>query len=226
MNIISKLSIIVLALGLVLTGCKKTAGDKAATGAAKEVAAKSAAAITYNVTKGASKVYWTGSKPTGSHMGTIDVSGGALQISNGTLSGGSFTLDMNSITCTDLEGEQKAGLEGHLKGLDAKGADDFFNVNKYPSASFTITSVVPSTTVPDANVSITGNLKMKDTEKSITFPASVVVLGDKVSAVTPPFKINRTEWGINYGSKTVFNDLKDKFINDDISLNISLETQK
>ena len=142
------------------------------------------------------------------------------------MTGGSFTLDMNSLASTDLTGEQKAGLEGHLKGLDAKGADDFFNVNKYPTATFTITNVVPSTTIPDANVSITGNLKMKATEKSITFPASVVMLGDKVNAVTPSFKINRTEWGINYGSKTVFNDLKDKFINDDIALNILIEANK
>jgi len=225
MKIISKLSFAILALGLVLTSCKKTAGDKAATGAAKEVTA-AGAATSFAINNTASKVLWTGTKPAGSHMGTIDVSNGNVLISNGALTGGSFTLDMNSLACTDLTGEQKTGLEGHLKGLDAKGADDFFNVNKYPTAKFTITNVEPSTTVPDANVMITGNLKMKATEKSISFPASVVVLGDKVSAVTPSFTINRTEWGINYGSKTIFTDLKEKFINDDIALNITLEANK
>ena len=62
-------------------------------------------------------------------------------------------------------------------------------------------------------------------EKSITFPASIVKLGEKINAVTPSFTINRTEWGINFQSKSVFTDLKDKFIHDDISLNIQLEAR-
>ena len=64
----------------------------------------------YAVNAAVSKVMWTGSKPAGSHTGTIDVSEGEVSVNNGMVTGGSFTLDMNSINVTDLEGDQKAGL--------------------------------------------------------------------------------------------------------------------
>ena len=51
--------------------------------------------------------------------------------SKGKISG-ILILDMSTINCTDLEGEWKQKLEGHLK------SDDFFSVEKYPFASFEI----------------------------------------------------------------------------------------
>ena len=227
MKILSKISFLVLCLGLLATGCKKTAGDKAKTGDAKEVSKTAQSAMAYEVNPAMSKVLWTGSKPTGTHTGTINLSHGSLFTTNGMLSGGTFTLDMTSLVVTDLKPEDgKASLEDHLKGMTDDKADDFFNVRQYPNATFTITNVAPNTTNPDANVNITGNLRIKKTEKSVTFPASAVVVGDKVSAVTPAFKIDRTLWGINFQSKSVFADLKDKFINDEVSLNIQLEAAK
>jgi len=218
MNYISRISFLLLCLGLFTTSCKKPAGEAAKTGAAKDVAAAAASAKSFAVNTAASQVLWTGSKPTGQHSGNIKISNGQLQVAGNAVTGGSFTLDMNSINVTDLSGDEKAGLEAHLKGMGAGKEDHFFNSTKYPTAKFQITSVAPATSNP-----VTGNLTMKDKTNSITFPANVVVIGGKVNAVTPPFTINRTLWGVNYGSASVFDDLKDKVINDEISLQINLE---
>ncbi len=224
-----KFSFLLLAISMLFVGCKgKTAGETAKTGAASGAAAvATAAATTYNVNTASSKVFWVGSKPTENHNGTIDVAGGQLSVTDGKLVSGNFTLNMSSITVTDLAaGEGKEDLEGHLKGLSEKNADHFFNVTKYPTADFVITKVDALPAGGDATHNITGDLTIKSTKKSITFPANVNIAEGKISAITPPFKINRTEWGVNYGSKSIFDDLKDKFINDDISLNIQLEASK
>lgn len=222
-----KFTLMVLVLGLAFTSCKKkVAGEKAQTGEATgnaAVAGADAAAYTINAAK--SKVYWTGSKPAGKHMGTINVKQGSIKSSGADISAGKFELDMTSLECTDLKpGEGKEDLEGHLKGITDENSDHFFNVSKYPSATFVITKVEKAT--GDATHNITGDLTLKGTTKSITFPANVVVAGDKISAIAPAFKINRTEWGVNYGSKSIFKDLKDKFVNDEVALTIELEANK
>lgn len=225
MKIISKLTFLALGLGLLFTACKKPAGEKAVTGAAQDIS-KTTAGEAYMVNPGTSKMIWTASKPGTTHTGTVNISSGSLQAQNGAVTSGNFTMDMNTITNNDLEGGMKASLESHLKGMTDEKADDFFNVRKYPTVSFNITKVEPTSTTPDANYNVTGNLKIKEIEKSITFPASIVVVGDKISAVSPSFKINRTEWGLNFMSKSVFDNLKDKFIDDEIALNLQLEASK
>lgn len=174
----------------------------------------------------ATKISWEGSKPAGKHMGTINLTQGEVFMTGDSITGGSFTLDMNTITVTDLQGDEKASLEGHLKGTAKEGVEDFFNTTKYPTAKFEITSVAPATDVPGANVNVTGNLTLLETTKSITFPANVTVADSTVNVTAAPFTINRTDWGIKYGSKTFFDNLADKFIDDNISLSISLTANK
>lgn len=174
------------------------------------------AASAYTVADGSLK--WIGAKALGSsHEGTINVSNGNLSVNNGQVTGGTFTIDMNSINNTDQEaGSGKEKLEGHLKNAD------FFDTGKFPTGTFTITGVAPVS--GDANVShnVTGNLKLKGVEKSITIPAKIMVNGGKVSASTPTFTINRTDWGIQYGSGSIAGLAKDKIINDDITLQLNL----
>ncbi|RYD70038.1 MAG: YceI family protein, partial [Sphingobacteriales bacterium] len=82
-------------------------------------------------------ITWTGAKPTGAHSGTFKVTEGSLLINENNLVGGGFTIDINSLNNTDLAGDadSKGKLEGHLKSAD------FFDVAKYPTAKFEITSV-------------------------------------------------------------------------------------
>ncbi len=188
------------------------------TAAAAPAAAASGELATYNLNKGT--LNWTGSKVVGgsSHSGIISVALGDIKAKGANIVGGQFTIDMKSIENTDLEaGKGKEKLEGHLKNAD------FFDIEKFPTATFIITGTTPTTEVADATHNITGNLTMKGVSKSITFPANVAVVDNKLTAVSPSFVIDRTQWGIEYGSGSIVGLAKDKVISNDIALVLNLE---
>lgn len=165
----------------------------------------------------ASSIHWIGTKPGGSHHGTIGIKEGNLAINGTELVSGSFTIDMNAIVDEDLT-DQKMNemLVTHLKSAD------FFDVEKYATSNFAITKVEAVTSNDSITHRISGNLKMKDVEKNITFDAKITKEGDDYKAVTVPFTIDRTQWNVQYGSKSIFADLKDKFIDDNIELQITI----
>ena len=130
---------------------------------------------------------------------------------------------MNSISVLDIEDAGKRGyLETHLKGLDDKSADDFFNVNKYPTAKYEITKVIKKEGDENANSLVYGNLTLRDITKSVSFSANINVADGVVNVNTPDFKFDRTEFGIKYNSPSFFDDLKEKAINNDVGLNVTL----
>jgi len=224
-----KFSLFLMVFGLTFTSCKnKTAGEKAATGAAVKTPATTVAdATTYIVDPAKSQIIWSGAKPGKTHSGTIKIAKGTLSAANNNIVKGMFMIDMTSLEVTDLQkGSGKEQLEAHLKGTVEEKRNDFFNVKEFPDATFEIASVTPAAAGGDATHNITGNLTMKGKTKSITFPASVMMAGDKLSAVAPAFKIDRTEWGIEFMSKSILDDLKDGFIEDEVSLTINLEAKK
>ncbi len=207
-----------------MTSCKDSEGAKAEVSSKGEVAAATGVTMGVDVTN--SKVLWEGTKPTGAHNGTVDVVAGSVSVKDGKVTGGNFTLDMNSITCLDLEGGEKAGLEGHLKGTgEAEKEDHFFNVKKYPTAKFEITKVTGLAGNADANSLVYGNLTMKDQTKQVSFKANIAIDGNMVNVSAPKFTIDRTQWNVTYGSKSIFDNLKDKFINDEIGLQIELSAK-
>ena len=215
----------VLVLGLFACGEKKVEETPVVETPVETPAAPTGVDLT------ASTIMWEGSKPAGKHNGTISISAGELTYdANGDISGGNFTLDMNSITVTDLQpGDGKEDLEAHLKGSTEKDQDDFFNVAKYPTGTFAITSITPITGSTDGSThAVKGNLTLKDVTKEVSFNAMVKSNDTKTEfkIETPEFMINRTQWNINYGSKTIFNNLKDKFINDDIKLKLVVVARK
>ncbi|CAM1362303.1 conserved hypothetical protein [Tenacibaculum litopenaei] len=171
----------------------------------------------YKANVAESTISWKGTKPTGAHMGTIALENGVLEIENGAVKAGEFTVNMKSIVCTDLEaGKGKEDLEGHLK------APDFFDVEKFPTAKFAITG----SEVKDGKLHITGNLTVKDVVKSITIPATITEGEGTVNFKSENFSIDRTEFGIQYKSKKFFDNLKDKFINDLIELSFDIKAKK
>ncbi len=193
-----------------------TATDAVAEGGAQVVQGN-----TYSVNPGSSQILWTGSKLVGdSHTGTLDVKDGRLAVANNELVAGEFTIDMASLTVTDLdENSGKGKLEGHLKN------EDFFEVAKYPDATFTITQVQPATGNPNVTHNLTGNLTMKGQTKSVTIPANVVITDEMISAVTPAFAINRNDWGVKYGSG-LSGAVGDNVISDDVKLVINLKAAR
>lgn len=165
-----------------------------------------------------STIQWRGFKPGGEHYGVISLKSGAVYMEDGKLVGGRFVIDMNSIDCKDLTADSgKEQLEGHLKSAD------FFNVANYPEATFSITSVTEQLTDSTTHA-ISGNLTMLGVEKNITFGATVNATAGTAKSVT--FTIDRTQWGIQYKSKSILASLKDGFINDEIELTVALEAVK
>ncbi len=171
----------------------------------------------YKVDVTKSKIEWIGKKVAGEHKGMVNISGGTLTTSGKALKGGKFDIDMNSIIVTDLKGESNGKLLGHLK------SDDFFSVAKSPISKFEITKVTASGA---DNVVITGNLTIKGITNEVTFPASVKQQKGVIVAVANGVKVNRTKFDIKYGSKSFFEGIADKAIDDDFELNINLVAKK
>ena len=157
-----------------------------------------------------SKVTWKAYKVTGSHTGTVNLKSGTLIFDdNGMLTGGEFEADMTSITVTDLEGEYKDKLEGHLK------SDDFFSVANHPSSKLVFTNV--KSTGKNA-YEVTGDLTIKGITKPVTFDVSIY--GSKAMAT---MKIDRAQYDVRYGSGSFFENLGDKTIYDEFDLVVDLE---
>ncbi len=166
----------------------------------------------FKVTVENSKLTWKGYKPTGDHMGTIALASGNISLKNNKLTGGSFVADMSTIK--DADGSAK--LEGHLK------SEDFFEVAAFPTAKFDITK----SEIKGTKVHITGNMTIKGITKQITFPATLAVNKDNVTLTSDTFQINRADFNVKYKSKTFFNDLKDKFVNDDFDFQVTIVAEK
>jgi len=221
-----KKSIFLIGLVITLVSCQsKPSADNAGAGDAQNAAL--AGGSEFNLNAASSTVNWKGTKPGGVHVGTVAVNDGKLGAEDGKVVSGSFTIDLNSIVCEDLtDAEMNGKLVGHLKSAD------FFDVAKYPTAKFEIVAVeeMPAAAVEGETVKathkITGNLIMKEVTKSISFPAQVTVSGTEIKAVSAPFALNRTEWGVNYGSKSIFAELKDNFIHDEMIISLDLAFSK
>lgn len=174
-------------------------------------------ADTYNVDAASSTVIWKGYKVTGSHTGTVKIKSGNLTWDAGKLTGGSFEIDMTTITNTDLEGEYAGKLVGHLK------SDDFFGVTKYPTAKFVITKAIPQDT--KGNYKIIGNLTIKETTKEIKFMASASESSGTITS-SGKITIDRSEYNVKYGSGSFFDGLGDKTIYDEFDLQVTLVAKK
>lgn len=209
---------------LSLTACKKE-NTTVETTDAVETTTQTADAVTYNAIAADSKIDWVGGKVSGDqHTGTIALKEGQVFVTNNAVTGGKFTIDMNSIVVTDItDAEMKAGLEGHLKGATAENADHFFNVSKFPTAAFEITKVSEE----NGKQMVEGNLTIKEATHAIKFPATVTVTDADVTIASDEFEIDRTKWAVNYNSGSVVKDLAgDKVINDNIKLKLAVKATK
>ena len=159
---------------------------------------------------------WKGTKPTGSHNGTVAFKSGGMIVEDNVLKGGEFVIDMNTIKNLDMEGSEGAGkIENHLK------APDFFDVEVYPTSKFVITSVLEV----EGSLAVTGNLTIKDVTKSITIPASVSTLEGITTFKSELFNIDRADFNVKYGSKRWIEGLKDKFIDDLVEMSFTVVTK-
>lgn len=159
-----------------------------------------------------SSVKWLGKKVTGEHFGTIAVKEGNLEVANGKVTGGKVVIDMQSLGVDDIKDAGMNGkLVGHLK------SDDFFGVANFPTSELVVTKVESN----GSSHTFTGNL----TIKGITNPASFTATSAKDGKSTVykgVLTIDRTKYNVRYGSKSFFENIGDKAIYDDFTLDFSL----
>ena len=155
----------------------------------------------------ARNLQWEAKKVVGAgHKGTLTFSAGEFTYKNNELVGGSFVVDMNTLTVTDedMDAKGKAKLEGHLK------SDDFFAVKKFPTATLKLKTV----TKTQAGYKAEGDL----TIKGITKPVTVELLRTAAEGFASTVVINRTQYDIKYGSGSFFSNLGDKAIEDNFTI--------
>ena len=154
-----------------------------------------------------SNLQWEAKKVVGAgHKGSLTFSAGEFTYKNNELVGGSFVVDMNTLTVTDedMDAKGKAKLEEHLK------SDDFFAVKKFPTATLKLKTV----TKTQAGYKAEGDL----TIKGITKPVTVELLRTAAEGFASTVVINRTQYDIKYGSGSFFSNLGDKAIEDNFTI--------
>ena len=211
---------LVVALALFTFSCGGVEGEAVTSDEAVATSSDSdPLAIVYAVDPSTTQVLWMGNKLIGaSHQGTIGVQTGNIQFLDGNITGGEIVLDMASLTNQDLEpGNGKEKLEGHLK------SDDFFSVETYPTATFSIAKAEPVTGQEGITHRITGNLTLKGQTRSVTIPAKVSVENNVLTASSPQFVIDRTEWGVQYGSGSIAGIAQDNIIKDEVGLQLNVQ---
>ncbi len=156
-----------------------------------------------------SSIDWHGKKIGGQHKGNIQLKSGNFELKDDRMVAGKLVIDMTSITNTDLNDEgYNQKLVGHLK------SDDFFGVEKYPTASFVVSH---SSKFSNGKANVTGDITIKGNTESITF--EVVRTGNEY---TTRIDLDRSKFDVRYGSKSFFDNLGDKAIDDIFILDIKL----
>ena len=206
-------------IGLMTISCKsKTAEDSSSvtTGPVPQGDA-------FQVDVPRSQIKWNAFKPTGEHHGIVPISGGTIYVDGDLITGGSIKINMAGLEAHDMDADMKEDLESHLKGTAPGKEEDFFNVGKFPTATYTILSSSRLENDPVGTHMINGELTIKDITKPVSFKATLDMgSGNAIKATTEPFVIDRTQWDIKFKSKKFFDDLKDDFVNDEIKLEITL----
>jgi len=163
--------------------------------------------ITKDIKVKESTIKWNAYKVTGQHFGFIQLKDGTLSFDNDQLVGGTFVVDMTSLTVEDLKGMKKRILTKHLK------SNDFFGVKNHPTSNLIFTEVKKN----KKSYTITADLTIKEITKPVSFEMKL-----QKNKATTKLKINRTHYNIKYRSANFFDNLKNKAIDDDFVLEITL----
>jgi polyisoprenoid-binding protein YceI len=214
----NKISLALLVLIIApLTFAFREAGQNETNGPAATMSVKPVAREKYVIMNKESVVTWKGSMAfagKGEHIGYVSISKGELIMDKNQMTGGSVVLDMTTIT-DKVHGSDNSLID-HLKD------PDFFDVKKFPIAVFVITNVAAAT---GGTVDVTGNLTIKGITNAITFPATLDVKTESVTA-SGKVTIDRTKWDVRYKSGKFFSDLADEAIADDIEFDMKIVAKR
>ena len=141
-----------------------------------------------------------------SHNGFVSIKEGNLVWQGNSITGGSITIDMETMTQSDsLYKTEENKLVAHLE------SPDFFDVVNFPTATFEITSSEKGTNTVFGNLTVRGITESEVVED--------VIFDVEKKSATGTLKFDRQKYGVAYkGSK------KDMLVGDEVEMTISLKT--
>ena len=167
-----------------------------------------------------SRIEWLGRNLINRHTGTAALQSGHLEFTGGQMTGGEFVIDLTRLQCTDLAGSPLHDvLIAHLHN------EDFFDVERHPSARFVIRQVRPApeeTTPGSRNLHIRGDLTLRGQTHPVEFAAAAGLTEQGKPAAQAAFSIDRTRWGVLYGSGRFFRRLAGHLVNDHLEFQIRI----
>ena len=165
-----------------------------------------------------SSIKWTGSEVLGdSHYGGISISKGAIMMDHGNLVGANFVIDMNTITCTDIESKKyNQKLISHLNN------SDFFDVEKFPTVDF---KLITAKKISEGKYSVNGELTIKNIKGLVKFDMEASERNGTITT-SGKFTFDRTKFDVIYGSSTFFDKIGDKAINNDVTVEFNIVANK
>jgi polyisoprenoid-binding protein YceI len=150
-----------------------------------------------------SSIGFTGKKVTGSHTGSFErFAGEVLLGADPSSSQVRLTIEMSSVL------SDNAKLTSHLQSAD------FFDVARFPEATFTSTAITAGG-AGGATHTIQGNFTMHGVTKSVAFPATVTA-AERTVSLKAAFALDRKAFGLTYPGKA------DDLINDHVDLFLSI----
>jgi rhodanese-related sulfurtransferase len=166
-----------------------------------------------------SRIEWTGRNLLNKHSGTIGLKSGHLMFKEDALVGGDFVLDVNAMTCGDIQdGTTNQVLIDHLK------SDDFWDAANHPEARYQIREVHPfaDATPGSANMRINGDFTLRGCMNPLGFLAVLGRTAGGRPAAQAVFAFDRTLWGSIYGSGKFFASLGMHLVNDLVEVQVRL----
>lgn len=167
-----------------------------------------------------SKVVWVGRNLINKHWGHLGLSSGYVEFRGGVPRSGEAVLDMRRITCSDLAGDAlHEVLIHHLE------SDDFFDVARFPEALFRFDRTERCSESPGCcNLKLHGHLTLRGITKPLVIGAAAGFTPEGKAALQATFTLDRTDWGVLYGSGRFFRKLAGHLVNDSIELQLRILT--
>ena len=163
-------------------------------------------------------IKWTGYGVGKSHTGDLIVKSGDIEMKGDNIVGGTFVIDMTSLKTAD-----SPKLQEHLQSAD------FFDIAKYPEATYRITGVEPlkNAVAGSPTHKIKGTLTIKTKTEPMEMLATVTKKDGKYTAIATTEIKDRTKYDIVYNSKQfkALSVLGDKLIEDHIKLDLNVTTK-
>jgi polyisoprenoid-binding protein YceI/rhodanese-related sulfurtransferase len=176
----------------------------------------------YLVDTGQSEIQWTGRNLNGTHTGTLKLLSGTIEVESGRVTRGAFMIDMQSIRDRDIEdSEMRHLLNSHL------ASDDFFDVQRFPTAEFRLTRIasIAGVAAGSPNAELSGELTIKGVSREISFRGVTATTPDGRIAAEAHFDIDRTQWNVLYGSGKFYEKLGKHLVHDDVAIFLKLITR-